>query len=195
MMNINSKRVIIGYLCAIFFVTLSLAAPISFRRSSGDHTFNIVNNCPESITVYVKDTKCGYSPRCSDASSYSAAQPGAIPAGGSATVTIPASWVGRIYAESSSSSCGATGEDCTVGEFNLDTGDTYAQQAYDISNIQGFTQAMSISLDGCDEVACSSASCACTDAYPPGDETGCGNDSPVRACGAGAIPATITFCP
>ncbi|KAJ3793760.1 hypothetical protein GGU11DRAFT_691140, partial [Lentinula aff. detonsa] len=143
--------------------------------------FTLINNCPYSITAYVEDTKCGYSPRCADASSYSAAQPGAIPAGGTMEVTIPAAWVGRIYAETSTFTCGAKGEDCTIGEFNLDTGDFYAAQAYDISNIQGFTQAMAIQLQGCDTVTCSSQSCACSDAYPPGDETGCGDDSPVRS--------------
>ncbi|KAJ4496298.1 hypothetical protein C8J55DRAFT_16280 [Lentinula edodes] len=189
------KKGIISCFCAVFLISLNLAAPISMRRGAGDHTFTLVNNCPESITAYVEDTKCGYSTRCTDASSYTAAQPGVILAGASVQVTIPASWVGRIYAETVASSCGAKGEDCTIGEFNLDTGDIYAAQAYDISNIQGYTQAMSIQLQGCDTVTCTSEDCSCSNAYPPGDETGCGDDSPVRACGAGAIPATITFCP
>ncbi|KAJ4473778.1 hypothetical protein J3R30DRAFT_3511560 [Lentinula aciculospora] len=187
----------ISYLSTLLFISSTWAAPILLRRATGDHAFTLVNKCPNSITAHVEDTKCGYSPRCTDASSYTASQPGAIPAGGSTVVTIPANWVGRIFGQTDTSQCGAKGENCSVGEFNLDTGDTVTAQAYDISNIQDFTQAMSIQMQGCETVTCSSVDCSCSDAYPPGNEAGCGTeiDAPVRACGAGAIPATITFCP
>lgn len=40
-------------------------------------------------------------------------------------------WVGRVFAQNGN--CGASGENCSLGEFNLDTGSQYTAQAYDIS--------------------------------------------------------------
>ncbi|KAJ3931525.1 MAG: hypothetical protein NXY57DRAFT_1039129 [Lentinula lateritia] len=160
---------------------------------SAQHAFTLANHCGSSITPIVANTACGYSPRCSGAGYYTAAQPGVLGAGASETITIPVDWVGRIFAQNGA--CGASGEDCTITEFNLDTGDFYTPQAYDISNIQGFTQSIEIAAAGCDTVTCTNVNCGCTEAYPPGDESGCGDDSPVRACGAGNIAFTITFCP
>lgn len=80
------------------------------------------------------------------------------------------------------------------GEFNLDSGDKYTPQSYDISNIQVFTQSMQIVAQGCQTVKCTNANCGCSQAYPVGDTTGCGNDSPVRGCGAGAIAFTSEWC-
>ncbi|KII86556.1 hypothetical protein PLICRDRAFT_259199 [Plicaturopsis crispa FD-325 SS-3] len=154
------------------------------------HPFTLVNKCGNAINAVVADTKCGYSPRCDDASAYSGAQPGTIAAGASASITIDNAWVGRIFAQNGN--CGAKGEDCTISEFNLDTGSQYTAQAYDISNIQGFTQSTSLGAAGCATSTCTSASCACTDAYPVGDTTGCGDDAPVKACGPGAIAFTGT---
>ena len=96
-----------------------------------------------------------------------------------------------------------------------DTGDTWTPQAYDISNIQGFTQSVSIGANGCQSTTCTSVNCPCSQAYPPGvsartfskhrfhfgslaenvdglppgsqDPSGCGHDLPVRACGVGNI--------
>ncbi|KIK60329.1 hypothetical protein GYMLUDRAFT_73797 [Collybiopsis luxurians FD-317 M1] len=183
---------IIGCILGVLFASSTLAAPPLVRRT-GAHLFTLVNQCEDSITPIFADTRCGYSPRCDDASSFTAAQPGSIAVGKSTTVTVPASWVGRVFAQIDS--CGEKGEGCTMGEFNLDSGNMYTPQSYDISNIQSYTQAMSIGAAGCDTVTCSSADCGCTNAYPEGDMTGCGNDSPVRACSAGNIAFTITFCP
>lgn len=46
-----------------------------------------------------------------------------------------------------------------MGEFNLDSGSFYTPQAYDISNIQGYTQSMGVKAAGCDEVRCTSPTC------------------------------------
>lgn len=80
-------------------------------------------------------------------------------------------------------------------EFNLDTGSFYTPQAYDISNIQGLTQSVSVQGDGCGLSECKEAGCGCKDAYPVGDMSGCGDDQPVKGCGAGDVGFTIVFCP
>ncbi|KAJ8088236.1 hypothetical protein PM082_022308 [Marasmius tenuissimus] len=160
---------------------------------AADHQFTLNNRCSNAINAVVADTRCGYSPRCDDASSYTGPQPGSIAGGTSKTVTIPSNWVGRIFAQNGA--CGEKGESCTVTEFNTDSGDQFTPQSYDISNIQGFTQSVSVSADGCETVTCTDVNCGCTNAYPPGDISGCGNDSPVRACGAGNVGFTVTFCP
>ncbi|TRM61254.1 hypothetical protein BD626DRAFT_434424, partial [Schizophyllum amplum] len=121
------------------------------------------------------------------------AQPGTLAAGQSKHVTIPSKWVGRVF--NKVAKCGAKGENCTVTEFNLDSGDFYTPQSYDISNIQGFTQSIQIKSAGCETVTCKQQSCPCKQAYPVGDISGCGNDSPVRGCGAGDKTFTVTFCP
>ena len=55
-----------------------------------------------------------------------------------------------------------------MGEFNLDTGSQWTPQAYDLSNIQGFTQSLRIEVSGCDTVTCTNAKCGCKNAYPVG---------------------------
>ncbi|KAF9259849.1 hypothetical protein L218DRAFT_1079699 [Marasmius fiardii PR-910] len=160
---------------------------------AADHKFTINNKCKNAVNAVVADTKCGYSPRCQDATSYTGPQPGSIAAGKSKTITIPSRWVGRIFAKNNK--CGPKGEQCTVTEFNLDSGDKFTPQSYDISNIQGFTQSVSIGADGCDSVTCTNVKCGCKNAYPPGDMSGCGGDHPVRACGAGNVGFHVTFCP
>ncbi|KAJ6622245.1 hypothetical protein B0H10DRAFT_2014890 [Mycena sp. CBHHK59/15] len=161
-------------------------------RGAG-HAFTFVNKCGAPITPVIADTSCGYSPRCADAAKFSSAQPGALAPGASTVVTVDSAWVGRVFA--SHPQCGPKGEGCTITEFNLDSGDSFTPQTYDISNIQGFTDAVQVGAAGCDTVTCSSPSCGCTNAYPLGDISGCGNDSPVRACGAGGVAFTVTFCP
>ncbi|KAJ7174983.1 hypothetical protein C8R43DRAFT_943258 [Mycena crocata] len=102
------------------------------------------------------DTKCGYSPRCGDATSFDGRQPSSIPAnGGSVPVTVPSAWVGRVFAKAPA--CGPKGEQCTVTEFNL--GDFGSRDL-------------------------------CASAYPVGDMSGCGNDSPVQGCGPGDVKFT-----
>ncbi|KZW02678.1 hypothetical protein EXIGLDRAFT_829195 [Exidia glandulosa HHB12029] len=157
------------------------------------HLFTFVNKCKSNVTPHISDTRCGYSPRCADAAKYTGKQPKTLKHGQKTQVRINKKWVGRIF--NKAKRCGAKGENCTMGEFNLDTGNKYSPQAYDISNIQGFTQAMAISAQGCATVKCSKVSCPCKQAYKPGDMSGCGNDSPVRACGAGNKAFTVTFCP
>ena len=73
---------------------------------------------------------------------------------------------GRVFNQNGK--CGAKGENCSMGEFNLDTGDQWTPQAYDLSNIQGFTQSMRLEVSGCQTVTCTNVSCGCSNAYPPG---------------------------
>ncbi|KAK1231365.1 hypothetical protein PQX77_005527 [Marasmius sp. AFHP31] len=171
-------------------ILAALAAPLLV---AADHRFTITNRCGSSVNPIVANTRCGYSPRCNDAVDFTAAQPGTIGAGQSKTITIPSRWVGRIFNQNGR--CGAKGESCTLLEYNLDSGDRFTPQSYDISNIQGFTQSISTGAVGCETVTCTNVNCGCRSAYPPGDLSGCGNDSPVRACGAGDIAFNVVFCP
>ncbi|GLB40224.1 hypothetical protein LshimejAT787_0800950 [Lyophyllum shimeji] len=166
------------------------------------HTFNFRNQCSHSVKPVIANTNCGYSPRCNTpgsggvpnpAISYTGPQPNTLAPGQSQSMFVNAQWNGRVFNQNGS--CGASGESCTVTEFNLDTGSQWTPQAYDISNIQGFTQSIRIEVNGCDTVTCTNVNCGCTNAYPPGDLSGCGNDSPVRGCSAGGHTFTITFCP
>ncbi|KAJ7926219.1 hypothetical protein B0H13DRAFT_1090261 [Mycena leptocephala] len=171
-------------------------SPLSTSRSSqraAGHPFKFVNKCGAAVTPVIADTSCGYSPRCADAAKYSGPAPKTLASGASQTLTIDSAWVGRIFA--SHPACGPKGESCTITEYNLDSGDAFTPQTYDISNIQGFTNSVQIAAAGCDTVTCTSPSCGCRSAYPLGDLSGCGNDSPVHACGAGNIAFTVTFCP
>uniref|UniRef100_A0A0W0FAP4 Uncharacterized protein n=1 Tax=Moniliophthora roreri TaxID=221103 RepID=A0A0W0FAP4_MONRR len=105
-----------------------------------DHKFTLTNRCGNTITPVIADTKCGYSPPTLPLN------PSQIGSGESQTVTIPSNWVGRIFAQNGS--CGPKGEGCSVTEFNLDSGDAFTPQSYDISNIQGFTQSFQIGAAG-----------------------------------------------
>ncbi|KAJ6616662.1 hypothetical protein B0H10DRAFT_1799153 [Mycena sp. CBHHK59/15] len=168
-------------------------AATSSSGSSGGHAFTLVNKCSSAVKPVVVSTACGYSPRCADA--YTAALPsvGSLAAGQTTTINVPDNFVGRIFAQDGS--CGASGESCTMLEFNLDADSFYTPNSYDISNIQGFTQSISLGAAGCATVTCTSPSCSCQNAYPIGDMTGCGNDLPVKACGKGNIAFTVVFCP
>ncbi|KAJ7354483.1 hypothetical protein DFH08DRAFT_985098 [Mycena albidolilacea] len=165
----------------------------SSTSSSGGHQFTLVNKCSNAVKPVVASTACGYSPRCADASTAAMPSPGSLAAGETTTITIPNKFVGRIFSQDGS--CGAKGESCTMLEFNLDADSVYTPNSYDISNIQGFTQSISLGAEGCSTVTCTSPSCSCNDAYPIGDMTGCGNDLPVKACGKGNVPFTVVFCP
>ncbi|KAJ6507437.1 hypothetical protein C8R47DRAFT_94118 [Mycena vitilis] len=183
----------------------------SSTSSSGGHEFTLINKCSSAVKPVVVSTACGYSPRCADASTAALPSPGSLAAGKTTTVTIPDNFVGRIFAQNGK--CGASGEDCTMLEFNLDADSFYTPNSYDISNIQGFTQSISLGAQGCSTATCTSPSCTvrspslflfqiltlisrqCDNAYPIGDMTGCGNDLPVKACGKGNIPFTVVFCP
>ncbi|KAE9397680.1 hypothetical protein BT96DRAFT_995633 [Gymnopus androsaceus JB14] len=162
---------------------------------SAQHAFTLINQCSSNVAPTIANTACGYSPRCAGAADYTGAQPGVLTPGASEVVTLPVDWVGRIFNQNGA--CGASGEDCTITEFNLDTGSAFTAQAYDISNIQGFTQSIEIEAAGCDTVSCTNVDCSCDDAFPPGsqDDTPCGDDAAVRACGPGNIAFTIVFCP
>ncbi|THU96927.1 hypothetical protein K435DRAFT_796948 [Dendrothele bispora CBS 962.96] len=181
------------------FITITAVTALAFASSAyADHQFTLTNKCGNPINAVVADTRCGYSPRCADAASFTGQQPGSIAPGASKSVTIPSKWVGRIFAQNGS--CGAKGESCTITEFNLDSGDQFTPQTYDISNIQGFTQSIQIGAAGCDTVTCTNANCGCKNAYPIGDLTGCQAqtgtvDNPVRACGAGNVAFNVVFCP
>ncbi|KAF5366648.1 hypothetical protein D9615_010604 [Tricholomella constricta] len=149
------------------------------------HQFNFRNQCGSSVKPVIANTNCGYSPRCNTpgsggvpnpAISYTGPQPNTLSPGQSQSLTVNAQWNGRVFNQNGA--CGAKGEGCTVTEFNLDTGDFFTPQAYDISNIQGFTQSIRIEVNGCETVTCTNVNCGCKNAYPPGDLSGCGNDSP-----------------
>ncbi|TRM61259.1 hypothetical protein BD626DRAFT_84280 [Schizophyllum amplum] len=203
--------VVVALLSAVAASGVDLEGRALEKRSG--HVFTFTNNCGYSVKPTVSNTRCGYSPRCGDATDFTGSQPGTLAAQSSKKVTIPSrvrrsfstidierrglltscQWVGRIFNQNGN--CGAKGESCTLTEYNLDTGDFYTPQAYDISNIQGFTQSIQIKSAGCDTVTCKVKSCPCSQAYPVGDTSGCGNDSPVRGCGAGDKTFTVTFCP
>ncbi|KAJ7121998.1 hypothetical protein C8R43DRAFT_1032819 [Mycena crocata] len=165
----------------------------SSSSSKGGHQFTLVNKCSSAVKPVVVSTACGYSPRCADATTALLPAVGSLAAGKTTTITIANKFVGRIFAQNGS--CGAKGEDCTMLEFNLDADSFYTPNSYDISNIQGFTQSISLGAAGCSSVTCSSADCGCNNAYPVGDMTGCGNDLPVKACGKGNMAFTVVFCP
>lgn len=162
-------------------------------RRAGGHRFTLKNNCPNPVQPKVADTRCGFSPRCSDAVPFSGPQPGSLAPGASQDITINNNWVGRIFADNGN--CGPAGDNCSMTEFNLDANSFFTPQTYDVSHIQGFTQGFAIAADGCAAVTCAVANCGCANGFQPGDLTGCGNDSPVRACGAGPVGFTVTFCP
>ncbi|EJD55155.1 hypothetical protein AURDEDRAFT_50420, partial [Auricularia subglabra TFB-10046 SS5] len=150
--------------------------------------FTFVNKCKHTVTPSIGNTRCGYSPRCSGSKPYSGSQPTQLKAGAKSHYYIDNTETSRVW--NRENKCGKTGENCSMAEFNLDSGSFYTPQAYDISNIQGYTQSMGVKAEGCDEVRCTSPSCNCKQAYRVGDMTGCGNDSPVRACGAGPVQFT-----
>ncbi|KJA20564.1 hypothetical protein HYPSUDRAFT_88659 [Hypholoma sublateritium FD-334 SS-4] len=182
-------------------VALYFMAFLSFAVA--DHTFVFQNQCGNNVQPVIANTNCGFSPRCSTpgsggvpnpAISYTGPQPNTLGPGQSQALTVNRQWNGCVFDQNGN--CGASGESCTVTEYNLDTGSEFTPQAYDISNIQGFTQSIQIQVsDGCDTVTCTNVNCGCTEAFPPGDESGCGNDSPVRGCSAGDKTWTVTFCP
>jgi len=186
-------HIVFPCLCVVFSASLTMAAPLLFTRQSANHEFTLINNCDRTIQPVFANTACGYSPRCDGAGHHTGAQPDAIAPGETGFATAPYAWVGRLF-DSTSGSCGPSGEDCSIGEFNLDTGSVYTAQSYDLSNIQGFTQALALEASGCDALTCTSEDCGCDEAYPVGDESGCGADLPVRACGPGNIAFAITFC-
>ncbi|KAH8818972.1 hypothetical protein DL96DRAFT_377105 [Flagelloscypha sp. PMI_526] len=178
---------------ALLVLATATSSSFAMPQKRAGHQITIHNNCPGAVTPIITDTKCGYSPRCADAASYTDRQPNVLQNGQSDTLTIPSNWVGRIFAQTGS--CGVKGESCTVTEWNMDSGDFFTPQSYDISNIQGFTQSVQIGMAGCDTVTCKDVNCGCRSAYPPGDLSGCGNDSPVHACGSGDIGMSVVFCP
>ncbi|KAJ7031031.1 hypothetical protein C8F04DRAFT_1112064 [Mycena alexandri] len=178
---------------AVTTAAASTGGTTSSTSSSGGHQFTLTNKCSSAVKPVVVSTACGYSPRCADAFTAALPSPGSLAAGKTTTITIPNDFVGRIFAQDGS--CGAQGESCTMLEFNLDADSFYTPNSYDISNIQGFTQSISLGAAGCSTVTCTSPSCSCENAYPIGDMTGCGNDLPVKACGKGNMAFDVVFCP
>ncbi|PFH53136.1 hypothetical protein AMATHDRAFT_55587 [Amanita thiersii Skay4041] len=182
----------------VTLISLALAATVA------GHQFTLKNNCDSEVTPVIANVNCGYSPRCNTPGSggvpnpaipYNGPQPKKLAHGQSQTLTINKQWNGRIFNQNGK--CGAKGESCTQTEFNLDTGDKFTPQAYDISNIQGFTQSVRIAVNGGDTVTCTNVKCGCSSAYPPGDLSGCGSevDMPVHATTPGSHSWTVTFCP
>jgi len=181
--------------------TLLLSALAGIAYAS--HALNLHNNCGHGLQPTV--ASCIDLPPGTPCTAYTGSQPPFLNAGGSATVTVPNGWNGRVFVQANTCSaqsgdCFSTGcLGCTLLEFTMDASNNGGQQSYDISNINGFTQAYRLSGDGCDAVTCSAANCPCTQAYPPGDFSDfCGTSTPdhaVRNCGAGPVGFSITFCP
>ncbi|KZP26538.1 hypothetical protein FIBSPDRAFT_819570 [Athelia psychrophila] len=153
------------------------------------HTITLTNKCTGGVPVWVDST---YSPVA-----YTGAQPGTIGAGKTVNIVVPNGWNSRICRNAGGARCADAVSKESMAEFNLDSG---GLDYYDISNIEGYTVAQEIvahntsPYGGCGTVECTSANCACSQAYPIGDPSGCGNDAPVRACpSSGAF--TITYCP
>ncbi|KIM79148.1 hypothetical protein PILCRDRAFT_823727 [Piloderma croceum F 1598] len=166
---------------------VSVAARVAFVLAT--HTFTLVNHCSYGVPVWV-DNAYSKVP-------YNGAQPGTIGAGSSVNIDIPNGWNSRICHNADGAKCVDDVTKDSLAEFNLDSG---GLDYYDISNIEGYSIAQEIQphntspYGGCQTVECTSATCPCSQAYPPGDESGCGNDEPVKSCpSSGAF--TITYCP
>ncbi|KZO97732.1 hypothetical protein CALVIDRAFT_597221 [Calocera viscosa TUFC12733] len=149
--------------------------------ASAQHSFTLHNNCGYSVPVFV-DSWPG-------SVSYTGPQPGTLSPGEYYGLTIPSGWNSRICDNADGGNCWGADSMC---EFNMDSG---GLAYYDISNIRAYSIAQQIApADGsCQTVTCTSADCPCSQAYPVGDESGCGDDAPVKACGDQDF--TITYCP
>ncbi|EJU05207.1 hypothetical protein DACRYDRAFT_98063 [Dacryopinax primogenitus] len=144
------------------------------------HTFTLHNNCNYNVPLYV-DSWPG-------SVAYTGPQPTLSP-GQWQSITIPTGWDSRICQNADGGKC--WGED-SMTEFTMDSeGLAY----YDISNIEAFFIAQQIAPadSSCQTVTCTSANCPCSQAYPVGDESGCRDDAPVKACFGQDF--TITYCP
>ncbi|THH11888.1 hypothetical protein EW146_g7877 [Bondarzewia mesenterica] len=169
---------------------LVLFASASMTMAS--HTITLTNKCGSAVPVWV-DSAPG-------SVAYTGSQPGSVGAGSSVNVVVPSGWNSRICRNADGARCadGVTKESMT--EFNMDSS---SLDYYDISNIRGYTVAQSIHphntspYGGCQTVSCSSANCPCDQAYPIGNEAGCGStvDSPVKACPSGDFTITGTYPP
>ncbi|KAI5476805.1 hypothetical protein MNV49_007262 [Pseudohyphozyma bogoriensis] len=165
--------------------SLCLAFLVGYVAAASPHTFTFINQCAYSVTPTLANVDCVYtscdSEEQAEASShaFTGAQSPTLSQGQTSSVSVNAGWIGRAYDQNGS--CGSLGENCSMTEFNLDTGSFWTPSAYDLSNIQGFTQSLSIAADGGDTVTCTTVDCACNQAYPPGNEQGCGVyiDSPM----------------
>jgi len=153
------------------------------------HTFTLANHCSYGVPVYVDNAYSSVP--------YNGPQPGTIGAGQSVDIDIPNGWNSRICHNADGRKCADGATEDSMSEFNLDSG---GLDYYDISNIEGYTIAQQIQphntspYGGCQTVKCTSSTCPCDQAYPPGDKSGCGNDRPVKSCpSSGAF--TITYCP
>jgi len=164
-----------------------LVAALALATSALGHEFTLHNKCSYSVPLHVNNWANV---------PYKGPQPGTLRAGEIKKITMPTGWDGRICHAVGGCGKSCFGK-CSMTEFNLDTGNKFTPQAYDISNIQGFTvpQAIVPTDKSCDSVHCLHANCACSQAYPVGDTTGCGDDFPVKACGAGNKAMDIIYCP
>ncbi|EJU05205.1 hypothetical protein DACRYDRAFT_19781 [Dacryopinax primogenitus] len=157
------------------------AAVLVFAGVASAHSFTLHNNCPYNVPVFV-DSWPG-------SITYTGPQPGTLGPGEYYGLSIPSGWNSRICHNADGGNC--WGAD-SMTEFNMDAG---GLAYYDISNIEAFSIAQQIAPagGGCQTVTCTSANCPCSQAYPPGDESGCGDDAPVKACSDQDF--TITYCP
>ncbi|KZO97718.1 hypothetical protein CALVIDRAFT_562619 [Calocera viscosa TUFC12733] len=146
---------------------LAASAILALAGAASAHSFTLHNNCGYSVPVF----------------------PGTLSPGQYYGLAIPSGWNSRICDSADGGNCCGADSMC---EFNMDSG---GLAYYDISNIEAYSIAQQIApADGsCQTVTCTSANCPCSQAYPVGDESGCGDDAPVKACGDQDF--TITYCP
>ncbi|QRV88015.1 COP8 protein [Ceratobasidium sp. AG-Ba] len=172
----------------MYFSTAILSAVTLLVASvQAAHTIRLHNQCGYGVGTYVSNWS---------GNRYTGNPNQDIPAGGTNTITVPDGWDGRICDKTASGVCANNCYgSCSMVEFNMNANSNL--NYYDISNIQAYSVAQSVS-SSCGSVTCTSAYCPCNQAYRPGDTSGtCGGTGPVdqavRACAGGDF--TITYCP
>ncbi|KAI5474301.1 hypothetical protein MNV49_003654 [Pseudohyphozyma bogoriensis] len=163
--------------------------PLLATAALADHTITIVNGCSTAQPLYIGSLNGGQNPT---SAAYTGAQPGTLAAGASFVATIPTSWNSQICYNSDGANCAAGASTSSQAEWNMDSG---GLDYYDISNVQGYTGGIEIvpvntsPYGGCGTLECTSADCACEEAYPV--DTPSPSCNPVQACPSGDY--TVTF--
>ncbi|KZT51677.1 Osmotin, thaumatin-like protein [Calocera cornea HHB12733] len=164
-------------------LTLLLTTVLSLSLRAVAHTFTLHNQCAYNVPLFI-DSWPG-------TVSYTGSKNIKLQPGQSTQITVPSGWNSRICHNYDCGNC--WGQESMV-EFNMDAG---GLAYYDISNIEGYTVPQEIipSSGECATVTCTSATCPCDQAYPVGNEQGCGAviDLPVKACSVQDF--TVVYCP
>ncbi|KZO97731.1 Osmotin, thaumatin-like protein [Calocera viscosa TUFC12733] len=189
-------------------LTLLLITVLSLSLPALAHTFTLQNQCEYNVPLFI-DSWPG-------TVSYTGSPNLKLQPGQSTQITIPSGWNSRIC---HNYDCGNCWGDESMVEFNVrplqlprlsqpygavvliwwlcGQMDAGGLAYYDISNIEGYTVPQEIipSTGECATVTCTSATCPCDQAYPVGNEQGCGAvvDLPVKACASQDF--TIIYCP